>query len=66
VGLYGERQRAAILDSKRFGRGGQQVSFEPSGGGTWTGPDDHSVSLRIGYQFVLAANSESLFRHHGH
>jgi hypothetical protein len=46
---------------KGSGPGGQQVSFEPYGGGTWTGPDDHSVSLRIGYQFVLGRSSESLF-----
>jgi hypothetical protein len=31
--------------------GGQQVTFEPYAGGTWTGPDDHSVSIQL--QFDL-------------
>jgi hypothetical protein len=34
---------------KGSGAAGQQVFFEPYAGGTWTGPDDHSVSFQIQY-----------------
>ena len=32
---------------KGSGAGGQFVTFEPYAGGTWTGPDDHSMNLQI-------------------
>jgi hypothetical protein len=46
---------AAAIVNPRFsipkgsGDGGQLVSFEPLGGGDWTGPDDHSTNLQIAF-----------------